>query len=899
MKFSLKYFIVLILLSGFQMLTGQSLLDEEVEFNVKNIPIAQALLELSEQTGIPISFDSSIFPENKRVSLNTKKSIQEIIAECLIQYNVEYKVVDESIILKAKRLEQFTVSGYVEDEESGERLIGAYIIDERSGKGATTNEYGFFSLTILEGDININASYIGYQIWEKKINFKKDESLVIKIKQENSLSEIVVKAKPIYFKKINRTQSPLNKMYLSKREQSSASSLIGENDLLQHCYLLPGVETGADGLGGMHVRGGEVDQNLILMDGVPIFNPSHSLGLISIFNSTAVKHVTLEKGGYSAKHGGHLSSVLDVRTNEGNVNKFAGGFEIGTIAGRLTLEGPLKKGNAGFFVSARRSFVDPILNFAFSLAGDGTENSGNYYFYDVNSKVHWKVGEKNKFYLSSYIGGDSYNTESTTSYRIDTVAIIQNDSINIIPTTTIVEENESRLIKWGNFNIAFRWNKEFNKKMFSNLTITGSKFNYKSNFSDQNYYSYQAEDYTENYNNYFYRFNTVVNEIAFKYDVDYIHTPQHTFKFGGGIKNRFFNPGLIYAEDKVGTAVDSILNVINSTSETSFLMGSETLVYGEDRIKIGRWDMTVGLHLSHFIVLQKNYFSAQPRININYKLHEKLNVNTSATKMTQYIHLLSTFGGGFPNDMWFPSTNRTKPQHAWQFTFGLDYQISDHILIGSEIYYKRMKNLIYYRSGASFPQLTDIKIEGWEDELVKGYGVSYGWETRLEIALKRVKFTSNYTWSNSRRYFDEINNGDPFSFSYDRRHSFKSTFSLRIRKRVDLTSSYIYATGRPITLVKTEGIPLLVNNSNGEVEQISSINGHRLKDYSRWNIGLDFNYDTRWGGHVFSFGIYNVLAERNVIFEYIKDDPGTGETRLEQTTLLPFLPSLKYKIFIK
>ncbi len=897
--------VLLFIFLGTVFLKGQSnLLDTEVDFKIRNTTIVDALLALSEQSGVSISFDSSIFPENKRISIRENASLETIIEKCLYGYNVEYELGDGSVLLKAKMLSRYTLSGYIEDAESGERLIGAYLVNEDTGNGVTSNEYGFFSLDLFEGKKNISISYIGYEILNPALDLQKDEDVVYGIKPENTLQEIVVEAKPIYFKKKESVHSRLSKTYLKEAEQTHASSLAGEDDVLQHCYLLPGVESGADGFGGMHVRGGEVDQNLILMDGVPIFNPSHTLGLVSVFNSSAVKHVVLEKGGFSAQHGGRLSSVLDIRTNEGNVNRFAGSIEIGTVAARATLEGPFKKGRAGFFVSYRRTFWDPLIKLGYRISrqNNGREGDGNYNFFDFNAKVHWGLGKKNKFYLSMYSGEDNYYESDSLYIQQDSTILFDNDtSIYILDSTTIQREKKEREIQWGNFIWSFRWNREYNSKLFSNTTLTYSRFDYGSRFLDDKYLAYFGKDTIEGYNAYLYTFGTEVRESSIRTDFDYLHSPEHSFKMGGGVRLRSFNPGFVYAEDKVGESLDSLISEVEENRNKGGHFNTyELFFYGQDRMKFNKWDIVAGLHYSHFYTRNKQYISLQPRINVDYVFSEKWNINVSLTHMSQYIHLLTSFGAGFPNDLWFPSSEEIKPQTAWQFSMGHDWKLSENFLIETETYYKKMKNLVAYKSAANFPQLTDIQINGWEDELTFGKGYAWGWETKVRMSFKPIDFTASYTLSKSERHFDDLNEGVPFPFSFDNRHSFKTTLFLKMGKKTNLSASYIYNSGRPITLVKTSGTPLFFSNEDQEIEYLSTINGHRLMPYSRLNVGFDFNFRKKWGGQVFSIGVYNATNNSNEVFRYVEedfDDPNTSQ--LKTTTLLPFFPSFRYELYIK
>ncbi len=892
---------ILLLLGSGLSLTGQSILEQEVDFNIKGVSVPDALFQLSEQTGINISFDSSLFPDKGKISIRRKATLREIINSCLEGYAVKYEISGKTLLLVARPWKYYTISGYIEDSTTGERLIGANLIDTNTGKGTTSNDYGFFSLTLREGNYELDFSYIGYQNRTETFKLQSDQDFQCRLESSTTLSEIIVEASPFGESVLgdNETKTSLSNSRVSPQGRPVGTSLGGNVDVMRTCYDLPGVETGADGFGGMHVRGGDAGQNLILMDGVPIYNPSHALGLVSIFNSSTVKHASLQKGGFSSRYGGRLSSVLDVRTKEGSLRSFGGEAQVGTFYSGLTLEGPLKKEKAGFIISARRTQLEPLLNWYNELGKDDTqEDELGYRFFDINVKTHASISPRDKIYGSFYIGGDSFTNRSV----LNEIEMEEGETEEEDKTFSVNSEF-GQFIQWGNTIGSLRWNHQYGSKLFSNLTLTYSEFNYFSIVSDgfevkDDDEEEEAEEEINEKSSY--EFSSNIREGAARLDFDFVPSPNHSVRFGGSYRFRQFDSGLIFVED-VDVDFDSLEGFFQEISEENYTIGHETALYVEDRFTKGKFSLDAGLRLSHFSMENNHHFGIEPRLSLGWRLSPKLGIGATVTRMTQFVHLLSTSGAGLPNDIWIPSSDAIAPETAWQFSLGGDWITDAGFSLGTEVYYKQMNNVIAYRENLSFPQLSELNVSDWEEEVTSGRGTSYGWETRLMYQSSRWNAEINYTLAKSTRTFSMLNGGSTFPFSFDRRHALKTNLSIRIAPRVKFSAAWRFNTGRPITLTAGFNDTFLLGTPSEESEDmdiLSAYNGYRLPVQHRLDIGFDFIFKKDWGGHHLSLGLYNAYNRKNIIYEYFKlDYRGQNTAELEQFGLLPILPSIGYKVY--
>lgn len=772
------------------------------------------------------------------------------------------------------------MSGYIEDAASGEKLISAIVYAPQLGIGEEANNYGFFSLNLPKGEQKLTVSYAGYQPLEVNFDLRSDTAVIFRLKS------IELETVTISAKKQDRIE---NKVQMSQvtvpiEQIKKLPALLGEVDVLKALQLLPGVKSGGEGQNGLYVRGGSPDQNLIMLDGVPLYNVSHIGGFVSVFNGDAIRNVTLTKGGFPARFGGRLSSVIEIDMKEGNLKEFHGEGGIGTLASRLTLEGPIVKNKASFMVSGRRTYIDllarPIIKSVARKQNqqDGTNNDIGLRldFYDLNVKVNYKINDKHRIYLSAYTGDDGLN-------------LYYKEQRKSSPDYSTTEGGTN----WGNLTIAFRWNYAISNKLFMNTTLTYSRFQFNVSSSLE-----EKQDTVLNYASA--KYKSGIRDFAGKVDFDYSLSNKHRLRFGGGVTQHNYNPGALqvkvkFDNDKIDTALGNVKT----------FRSAEPFVYIEDDIQLGALKANIGLHASAFAVGSKTYSSVQPRLGLNYLLKNDIAIKASFATMYQYINLLTNEGFGLPTDLWVPSTDRIKPQASWQVALGMAKTIKEEYEISVESYYKGMNNVISYREGSSFLGFdTD-----WQDKVTQGKGNSYGGEVFLQKKEGRTTGWIGYTlaWTNRQFANDNpdlaINSGRWFPFKYDRRHDVSLVVTHQFSKRFTLSGVWVYGTGNAVSLPETvfygpnDALGHYNNFYNQKYEITGDKNAFRMPAYHRLDVNAAFTKKKKHWTRTWNFGAYNAYSRANpyAIFldsKEIKDNQGNIRyvPVFRQFSFLPIVP---------
>ncbi len=764
-----------------------------------------------------------------------------------------------TISLNGFTQEKFTISGYIEDESSGEKLIAANVIDLKGLDGNTSNTYGFYSLTLPSDSVYLSFSYIGYQTKVVPLFLDKDLTINIKLTNEATLNEIEIVAER--FGRIEE-ETQMSRVDVPIEQIKKMPALLGEVDVLKTLQLLPGVQSGGEGQNGLYVRGGSPDQNLVLLDGVPVYNVSHVLGIFSVFNADAIKNVTLTKGGFPARYGGRLSSVLEINMKEGNMKEFHGEGSIGLISSKLTLEGPIKKDKTSFIVSARRTYADlifkPIIKAA--AADEGAQVTPKLYFYDLNAKLQHKVNEKHRVFLSMYSGADVFGNK----YKEDN--IVSDAGIN-----------------WGNIIGALRWNYQINNKLFLNTTATYSNYDidFFVGFEDKN--SSSNEKYSA-------RYISGIEDWTGKLDFDYIPNPNHYIKFGGSATNHTYRPGALSWKLESGS------EALDTTIGSQKLESMEYDLYVEDDMKFGAFKANVGLHASGFKVGKKFYPSLQPRIGMRYLLDNDIAIKGAFTTMTQFINLLTSEALSLPTDLWVPSTENIKPQTSWQAALGAAKTFKGDYEISVEGFYKEMKNVISYKEGSSF--FTGFGTD-WQTKVTQGDGEAYGLE--FFVQKKRGKTTGwvGYTLSWNYRTFPEINGGKTYPFRYDRRHDMSFVVSHQLTDRISFSGAWIFGTGNAVSLPTAR----YSTGTNGwgfseDVEILGDKNAYRMSNYHRLDLSVEFLKEKRGYERKWIISVYNAYWNKNPYYLLATTDydPDTGQEKrlLKEISILPIIPSVSY-----
>lgn len=792
-----------------------------------------------------------------------------------------------------------TISGYITEKGSGETIINASIFDSNSKKGAVSNNFGFYSLTLPKGDFDIQYSYVGYETQNKRFSAQRDTVINLELSSSLTLQEVTVVGQ----QKITGVRSTqMSAIEVPISQIKTVPTLFGEADLIKALQLLPGVQSGTEGFAGMYVRGGGPDENLFLLDGIPLYNVNHLAGFFSVFNPDAVKNVTLYKGNFPARFGSRLSSVVDVHMYDGNNEKIHGSLTIGAISSKINVDGPINKGKTTFNVSARRTYADliiaPIMWYGNATGKFGEANfTGGYYFYDLNAKINHKFSDRDRLIGSFYMGDDVVSAKIRNGYGSD--------------ATYSHEEYMKLGLNWGNLLTSLRWNHLISNKIFMNTTLAYTRYRYDMGVGTEA----TAIDKTKtppvtNYSSINLGYNSGIEDLSSKVDFEYNPHPNHQISFGLNYINHKFQPGVTVA--KLEVKQDTNRAVIDTTIGNSNVYSHETIFYAEDNIDLGNAiKVNLGLHYSTFYVQGKFYQSLQPRMSLRALISDRLSFKAGYAAMSQYIHLLSNSNISLPTDLWVPVTKRIEPMRSHQVSAGLFYNFKDLIDFSVEGYYKTMDNLIEYRDGATFLGSST----GWEDKVAMGRGWAYGLEFLAQKTIGKTTGWLGYTWAKTERIFDRpgemINFGNVFPAKYDRRHDISLVLSHKFSDRFDIAGTWVYATGNTATLALQE-IPSISVPDQADMQwdetlqYVSSRNNFRMPAYHRMDLAFNFHKKLKRGIRTWNISFYNAYNNNNP-FMVIPEtewsnsyDPKTGNytssyvKKLKQYSIFPIIPSLSY-----
>ena len=778
--------------------------------------------------------------------------------------------------------QHITISGYVEDLSSGEKLIGANVYEPVRQVGTVTNSFGFFSLKIPDYTQELFFSYVGY---EKKIVklAGNDSSLTIQLAPLAELDEIVVYGEEIVPIE-NRTS--MSRITVPVSQIKKAPALLGEADVLKTITLLPGVQSGSEGSAGMYVRGGSPDHNLILLDGVPVYNASHLFGFLSVFNSDAIKNVTLHKGGFPARFGGRLSSVLEIDLKDGNKNEFHGSAALGIVSGRLMLEGPIGK-KTSYMISARRSLIDivakPLIE---SENTDDNKAFGGYYFYDLTAKVNHTFSSKSRLFLSLYTGKDRFYSNTFNRYTYD-------DPGNIKEIST----NESNFdLNWGNITSALRWNYVINNQLFSNTTLTFSEYGFTIFADSEDKNVLKVPQKPDSLNRSYYNLNnrSGVRDIALKIDFDYLPNPNHTIRFGTSATLHRYSPEATQIVDQ-STEMKTDTTINFELAPT--LYAQEMDAYIEDEIELSdSFSLNIGLRGSVYQSRGDTYYSIEPRASFRMLLPYSVALKGGYSYMRQYVHLLTNVSISLPTDLWIPSGEGIRPEEAHQVGIGLAKSVGDGVELSFESYMKWMNNLIEYKEGAQF--LGSNSTLGSQIES-GGFGRSYGFEFLVQKTTGNTTGWIGYTLSWADRRFDAFNQGKRYPYKYDRRHDFSVIVSHQLKKGIDVSAVWVFSSGLNLTLPQKKydnpNNYLPGNNyyQSPWVYTYEGRNSYRMENYHRLDLSIDFKKKKKYGMRTWSMGFYNTYSRLNPFFIYV--DPGFEGSAVKQVSIFPIIPFLSYQ----
>jgi hypothetical protein len=742
-----------------------------------------------------------------------------------------------------------TINGKVSDNTTGEDLIGATIYVASLHTGTVTNTYGFYSLTMPKGNYELTISYIGYKTKTEKVDLSTDRTFTFVLSpNEKELDEVVVSTEG---RSHNVTSTEMGVEKLAIKQIEAIPVLLGEKDILKTIQLMPGISSVSEGSTGFTVRGGDIDQNLILLDEAPVYSASHLMGFFSVFNSDALKDMSVYKGGIPANYGGRASSVLDITMSDGNNKKFEASGGIGLISSRLTLQGPILKDKMSFIVSGRRSYAD-LMGKAINLIDDNME----LYFYDLNAKLNYKITDKDRIFISGYFGKDDFGFGDFGT-------------------------------NWGNKTGTLRWNHLFGNKLFSNTTLLYSNYDYGFNMGADNHMSSGIEDF------------------SLKQDFTFYLNPNNTMKFGFNTSYHIFNPGELQFSS--GDSTNSMEIILEKKQAL------ESAIYFSNNQKFSaRLSVDYGLRISMFNQLgegwnytynndneridssffnkgeiMQTYYGLEPRLSLTYRLTENSSLKGSYNRMSQYMHLLSNSTSGQPTDTWMPSTSNVKPLTVNQFSTGYFRNLFNNSLEFSlEVYYKDMQNISDYENGADLMLNANV-----EAQILSGKGRSYGAEFYLKKKYGKFNGWISYTLSKTENKIDGINNTRWYNAGYDKTHNISVVAIYELSKRSSISATWVYNTGNAVTFPSGKYV-----YEGNILEYYTERNGYRMPDYHR----LDLNFHLKGKEHrkfssSWDFSVNNAYNRKNaysITFQESETNP--GQTEAVRLSLFGIIPSVTW-----
>lgn len=864
--FKLTSFLIILLLSQ-ESRAQTSILEKHISVNIHKATMPDILKQISAQTGLVFSYSNEILPQGKLSLTVNNEQVNNVLLILLTKHKLTFSLLYGNVIVINKKPDKpkklLTLSGYVYDDSTGEKVIGALIYDFFTLKGTTTNDDGFYSLTLEKDSVWLIAAYFGYKPviqkfyldWHKRLNFYFSGSI-------DSIEKLPDVNKPANYNNITPYALP-DEFRIPMLRLRNIPLLFGESDIFKLLQLLPGVQAGNEGTTGLYVRGGGPDQNLILLDDVPVYNASHIYGFFSIFNSDIVKNARLIKGSGTARYGGRLSSVIDIRTIDGNTKKVKSELSLGILASKFAVDGPLNKSKkTTFMLSGRRTYFD-LIGALFSNSSpviNGRKFSTNYYFYDINGKINHKFDDKNSLSVSFYNGSDR-------SYIYN--------SFSLKNPNNVIKEKDKQILYWGNTVISTRYSRLINKKVFAQ--VTGAFTNYQ--FGNKSSYEYEE---TGNSVNTSYKYLSEIRDFSLILDVDYKPAQFWEIKTGGNAVLHRFSPGI---------STYSFNSTVSNSAINKIIIAQEASAYMENDLKINRrLNCNIGARYTFFNVQEKFTQSLQPRFNMKYRLASHFNFNSSYSRSTQFIHLLTNATIGLPLDLWLPSTAKIKPEYSEQFTAGLSYSpTSWHFSI--EGYSKKLYNVLEYKEHANYLNTTN----DWEDKVEVGKGRAYGSEFLIEKKSGRTTGWLGYTLSWNFRQFDNINGGKMFPYRYDRRHDIGIFISHVFSKKTELITTWTYATGNSITLPSQRYIASSATNPFQDIYIYGERNNYKMPAYHRMDVVMNFTRNRKKYSRIWSVGIYNIYNRLNPFYistGFSKD----GSHTLQQVSIFPLFPSVSYKI---
>ena len=900
-RVTLVVMMMIFVLSGLQAQTNGVDETRKVTLNMQKASVREILDEIQKQAGVTFSYESSLLSGLPKTTFRADdEALENCLTRLFANLPVVYKMTGRIVVLKRKP-KQVTVSGFVRDKRSAESLIGASVYESGSRVGTASNNFGFFSLTLPGGDITIRASYIGYtgRLYNLT-DLERDTVLTIELEPSASLQEVVVTGQSTSKQSVLSTQ--MGALEINQQTIRSTPVMFGEADIIKTLQLTPGVSSGTEGTAGMYVRGGNVDENLFLIDGNPVYQINHIGGIFSAFNPEAISGMDFFKSGFPSRYGGRLSSVVDVHMKEGNMKEYHGSATLGLISGNLNFEGPIVKDRTSFNISLRRTWLDVLSAPALAIANKITKKNGirtraRYAFHDLNLKVNHIFNDRSRMYFSLYNGNDvlkggssdfpsSSNTEDSYNYDTDVS------------------------LRWGNIMATTGWTYVFNNRLFGKLSGVFTRYHSKLRSTDHDIEGKEGDsDYYERFSEN--TTNTGIMDLGVRTSFDYLPVHSHHIRFGGDYLVHRFRPE--YNRSSSFDKSQDFISNINKEYANDLLWGHEAGVFAEDDwTLLPSVRINAGVRFSLFNVQGKTYTGVEPRVSLRWLLADNLSFKASYSRMNQYVHLISNSFISLPTDAWMPVTRKLKPLLSDQVSAGFYYDLNKTYSFSVEGYYKTMENLLEYRDGHTFTP----SYLNWEEKLTAGDGRAYGAEFMVRKETGRTTGWIGYGLSWADRKFDELNLGERYPARFDNRHKLNIVVMHKISPKVEISAAWSYASGNHVTLSlenyeeQETGGRFDYTGGYGNDPLYNSIdyyegrNNYQLPAYHRLDLGLKIYRPKKKGRMgIWTISIYNVYSRMNPFMIYksdkeVKDSNSAYGYKyvpvFKTVGIMPIIPSISY-----
>ncbi len=827
---------------------------------------SDSLLDIIQQhTNCTIAYSNRIYQRRSVRMSKQKATIRQYLDAIFSRFNVKYSVNEEKIIVWSEQVGYVNIRGFCTDRLTGEALVGASIVDSTLMRGLSTNGEGYFYLRLPAGHITLQATFVGYNTFRKKMTCAPgDTTINISLSPRSTMTTTVdIHGSGGFISSDERTGNT----DLPMEQIKAMPTLFGESDVIRTLQQTPGTSSGNEGFGGMSVRGGSTDQNMVYIDNVPIYSPNHMLGMFSSFNTDIVSHISLLKSGFPARYGGKLSSVLDIKTRNGNKHRLHGSINSGLMATTGVVEGPIIPQRLSFIVSARRSYFEPVMK----LAQRKQDATYTYYFYDVTTKVNWQPTERNSFSAFFMCGYDKLSNKNNYT----TQSVVNNGS-----RQQTVEYVDKKILKWGNIISSLRWDHTFSSQITSNTTTWMSKYD----FTNRQQETEQRDKNTKN------EYSNGIYEYGLRTDFNFYPNNVSAVLHAGTWVNRkeYIPYTYIYTDDIVRS--DTTIN--GEIKKQSSQSNTELHVYAEAEMRCGKIYSTIGAHLSTlFRSNREAYVRLEPRLLFGYRASKFLSIKAGYSMSSQITYLARSTTTSLPSDIWMPVPDNQSPQFCSQISLGTLWSIAPNVKFSVEAYHKWYPNLLTY---VSTPYYAMSDISNWANTCTAGKGYSKGIEFFVHKTNGKISGWIGYSLSESANEFSAINGGKSFPSDFDCLHSTNIFVTYAISDKTDISASWSYNSGTPLTLPTEK---YYIRGNDNALPIPPERNTMRMPQSHQLNVGVDIKRNSKRMGSVLSFGIYNLYGRANPTFVYWKADEQTQQYKLKKFSLIALpIPYVKYTI---